>query len=177
VNHYEVLGVPVDATAAEVRAAFVAQARRHHPDFFAGAPAAARADAEQRMRAINEAWVVLSDAGRRARYDRELGLVPDPEEEARRFRPSEPDAPDAPDPRDEPDTPYRRRSVREERRARLATLVPVELFAVSVALFIAWLLLSVPVLGVLGGVAFLMSCVGFIAIPLVRLAQAARDEG
>jgi hypothetical protein len=62
-THYEVLGVPVDATPDEVRAAYRAAARDHHPD--------AGGDAD-RMRALNQAWGVLSDPHRRAVYDREL---------------------------------------------------------------------------------------------------------
>jgi hypothetical protein len=62
-SHYDVLGVPADATQAEVRAAYRAAARDHHPD--AGGDAA-------RMRALNVAWAVLGDPVRRAAYDRTL---------------------------------------------------------------------------------------------------------
>ena len=66
-NHYEVLGVAPDASAAEVRAAYRAKARDHHPD--AGGDAA-------RMRQLNAAWRVLGDATRRAAYDRVLARGP-----------------------------------------------------------------------------------------------------
>ncbi|MGK2950249.1 MAG: J domain-containing protein, partial [Acidimicrobiales bacterium] len=59
---YDELGVPRSAPLAEVRQAYVALARAHHPDR-AGGDAA-------RMQAINAAWAVLSDPQRRARYDR-----------------------------------------------------------------------------------------------------------
>jgi hypothetical protein len=62
-NHYNVLGVPATATPAEVRAAYRAAARDHHPDA-GGDPA--------RMRAVNVAWAVLGDPVRRAAYDRTL---------------------------------------------------------------------------------------------------------
>jgi hypothetical protein len=62
-THYEVLGVPTAATQAEVRAAYRAKARDHHPD--AGGDAS-------RMQALNAAWNVLGDPARRAAYDRQL---------------------------------------------------------------------------------------------------------
>lgn len=75
-SHYDVLGVPVSATQAEVRAAYRAAARDHHPD--AGGDAG-------RMRALNVAWAVLGDPVRRAAYDRSLargisepGFAPEP---------------------------------------------------------------------------------------------------
>jgi hypothetical protein len=71
VTHYEVLGVARGASTAEVRRAYVALARRHHPDQHAG-DRAAQARAEQEMRRINAAWEVLRDAERRRRYDAEL---------------------------------------------------------------------------------------------------------
>jgi hypothetical protein len=68
-THYEVLGVSAAATQAEVRAAYRAAARDHHPDA-GGDPS--------RMRALNVAWAVLGDPVRRAAYDRALsgGAVP-----------------------------------------------------------------------------------------------------
>lgn len=66
-SHYRTLGVAPTATAAEVRAAYLGLARRHHPDLHADP--GARARAETRMRAVNEAWAVLSDPVRRHRYD------------------------------------------------------------------------------------------------------------
>lgn len=62
-TYYEVLGVPSRASAAEIRAAYRAAARRRHPD------AGGTADA---MQALNQAWHVLGDPGRRAAYDRSL---------------------------------------------------------------------------------------------------------
>ncbi len=63
-THYEVLGVAVDADAGQVRAAFRTRARLLHPD--------AGGDAEE-MRAVNEAWHVLGNTGRRAAYNVEIG--------------------------------------------------------------------------------------------------------
>jgi hypothetical protein len=63
-GHYDVLGVRPDASAAELRQAYLAMARRHHPDRVGGS-------AEQ-MRALNLAWETLGDPERRRRYDRTL---------------------------------------------------------------------------------------------------------
>ncbi len=61
-SHYETLGVSPRATSDEIRKAYRALARRHHPDARGGA-------ASHEMAAINAAWHVLSDPGRRAVYD------------------------------------------------------------------------------------------------------------
>ncbi len=67
-THYEVLGVAPSASEAEIKRAYRAQARRHHPDV-AGADDAGRA-----MGALNAAWAVLGDPVRRRAYDLALGL-------------------------------------------------------------------------------------------------------
>jgi hypothetical protein len=63
-THYDVLGVSPESDREALRRAYVDLARRHHPD--AGGDAAA-------MLAVNDAWAVLSDPGRRARYDWTIG--------------------------------------------------------------------------------------------------------
>lgn len=172
-THYEVLGVAVDAPTSAIRDAFVALARRHHPDYFVAASPTARAQAEQRMRAINEAWAVLSDPERRSAYDRDRGLAPEPAT----FQPFEPDDDWDVDPRDEPDTPYRVVARREERQTRIATIVPIVLFAAAVALFVFGLVLNVAPFLALAVVVFMLSCAGFVLVPLLQLSRATRDEG
>lgn len=61
-NHYERLGVPPDATPAQLRTAYRRAARDVHPDRAGDASSAA-------MAAINEAYRVLSDPALRRRYD------------------------------------------------------------------------------------------------------------
>lgn len=73
VSLYDVLGAKPDASAEELRRAFVAKARRYHPDRHVGADPSARREAERRMSEITEAWSVLSDPQRRRHYDLGLG--------------------------------------------------------------------------------------------------------
>ncbi len=63
-DYYEVLGVPRDADENAIKGAYRRLARQYHPDVNKAA------DAEERFKEINEAYEVLSDADRRAAYDR-----------------------------------------------------------------------------------------------------------
>ncbi len=60
---YEVLGVPRSATQRQIRAAYVARARRAHPDLVG-------ARGLDVMRALNAAWALLKDEAHRAAWDR-----------------------------------------------------------------------------------------------------------
>ena len=66
---YEVLGVARDATEADIKKAFRRKARELHPDVNKAA------DAEDQFKELNEAYDVLSDANKRAQYDR-FGTIP-----------------------------------------------------------------------------------------------------
>jgi DnaJ-class molecular chaperone len=62
---YEVLGVQKTANEAAIRAAYRKLAKRHHPDLNPTKPEAA-----ERFKEINAANDILSDADKRARFDR-----------------------------------------------------------------------------------------------------------
>lgn len=163
-SHYDVLGVAPSAPTAEVRKAYVALARRYHPDRTGG-------DATQ-MRAVNEAWATLRDPGRRALYDVSLRGGP-----VRR-----PPADEPPDERWDDDvddlladladdTPLGARVV----LPRWLSLLPVAVFAASVAVFCAGLMFaSSPAIGVAMAL-FVLSCTMFLAAPFVALLTSRRS--
>lgn len=68
--YYDVLGVPPQASDAELKKAFRSLAMQYHPDRNRGDK-----QAEERFKEINEAYAVLSDPDKRAHYDR-FGTAP-----------------------------------------------------------------------------------------------------
>src|SRR6476620_255716 len=64
-DYYEVLGVTQTSSADDIKGAYRRLARQHHPDVNPDDD-----EAENRFKEINEAYEVLSDANKRARYDR-----------------------------------------------------------------------------------------------------------
>jgi hypothetical protein len=68
-NHFEALGISQNASADEVSLAFVRAARQFHPDRLSSVGLVdLRPVAERILSRINEAAMVLGDAGRRAEY-------------------------------------------------------------------------------------------------------------
>ncbi|GHC05729.1 DnaJ C-terminal domain-containing protein [Cerasicoccus arenae] len=65
-DYYQTLGVKKDATADEIKKAFRALARVHHPD---KAKPDDRPAAEAKFKEISEAYDVLGDAEKRTKYD------------------------------------------------------------------------------------------------------------
>src|SRR5258708_39532749 len=66
-DYYEVLGVPRNASDADIKKSFHKSARQYHPDV-----AKTKKGAEEKFKEINEAYEVLSDPAKRKKYD-ELG--------------------------------------------------------------------------------------------------------
>jgi molecular chaperone DnaJ len=64
-DYYDVLGVPRDADDKAIKGAYRKLALQYHPDRNPGDK-----EAEERFKQINEAYAVLSDGEKRARYDR-----------------------------------------------------------------------------------------------------------
>jgi molecular chaperone DnaJ len=63
-DYYQVLGVPKNAGAAEIKKAYRKLAQRHHPDANPG-----NKEAEDRFKEISAAYDVLGDAEKRKQYD------------------------------------------------------------------------------------------------------------
>ena len=63
-DYYEVLDVDRSATEKDLKNAFRRLARKYHPD------RSDEPDAEEKFKEIQEAYAVLSDADKRAQYDR-----------------------------------------------------------------------------------------------------------
>lgn len=71
IDHYKTLQVDSSAEAEIIVAAYRRLALKYHPDTNKSP------DATRRMQAINEAYEVLSDSTRRAKYDRMRPSQPD----------------------------------------------------------------------------------------------------
>ncbi len=72
-DYYEVLGIDKSADETAIKKAYRGLAKKYHPDMNPGDK-----EAEQKFKEINEAYAVLSDADKKARYDQygHAGLDP-----------------------------------------------------------------------------------------------------
>ena len=106
-DYYRILGIRPDATQDEIREAWTFSVKAFHPDKFAGSSSHQNATAQERTKAINEAYELLSDSVKRAGYDREYARKP------RTHPASQPPRPPPPPPSTPP--PPRHEGIRTER--------------------------------------------------------------
>lgn len=66
-NHYEVLGLPPNATAKDIKQAFYEKSKQHHPDLVGTANGS-----QNEFVRVNEAYQTLSDQKTRDQYDQQL---------------------------------------------------------------------------------------------------------
>lgn len=173
-GHYEVLGVAPTASPAEIRAAYVALARQHHPDRMSAAGTDAQAVSAQRMAQINAAWTVLSDRDRRAAYDAARRGADDHRFNVRdadaSFRPVD-DGDDPVDPRLFDDTPSGAPTLH-----RSLTFLPAALGVAGVVVFGFGALLGFGGLVNVGILLVVASGLSFLLIPLVALFASSRAD-
>lgn len=156
-THYEVLGVGPAADEATLHEAYLALARRHHPDRVGG-------DAS-RMRAINEAWATLGDPVRRARYDRAIGGPAAAPQAVWVQDHGEHELADD-------DAPVRITVV----LPRWMSLLPVATFVASVVVFVASVMVASSQLLALSFMVFALSCLLFLTAPFVALYASRRQR-
>jgi hypothetical protein len=172
VTLYDVLGASGTASQAELRRAFVRQARRYHPDYHAQSDQMTREEAESRMREVNDAWEILGDVERRQAYDRTLRLgAPGP----RAARPST-----------TADRQARQRAtdwrtyaspgagVERPLSQRLVTLAPVLMLGLAVLLVGAGLVLRSSGTIFLAVFVAMLAALGFVLAPVVAMTEGSR---
>lgn len=179
---YALLGVPPTATEREIRSAYLAMARRFHPDRMAEATARERARAGDRMAEVNHAWHVLGDPSRRAAYDGAVGYDGTTRFDAgrsssattirdadARFVPFD-DGPDVDIDLD--DSPSRARPVK-----RAYTFAPAGLAGAGIGAMFFGMLLDFGGLRNLGVLLLAAAGLSFVALPLIALVNAAAADG
>lgn len=74
-NLYDILGVRQDASDAEIKKAFRTLSKKYHPDVNPG-----NKKAEEKFRAVSEAYAVLQDPQKRKEYDKKRAFRKETEE-------------------------------------------------------------------------------------------------
>ncbi len=72
VDYYACLGVPTDASFAEIKSAYRSLVKHYHPDVYPFDDPTARRKADLAMYQINKAYAVLSNSAERQRYDEQF---------------------------------------------------------------------------------------------------------
>ncbi len=190
-NHYEVLGVAPQSGAGEIKKAYLAAARRYHPDFHADADVVTRTGNARKMQELNQAWAVLGDATARAAYDRTLLAGDDPGVARRAAREQQAPQPQVPegkgwtprgdddgwmtdfdawaDEHDElaPDVP-------RSGRRKVVTLLPILLFGAAIVCAFVGLAVQLNELVALAAVCVILAGGLFIMLPMYEMSRGRR---
>ena len=68
-DYYKILGVSKTANDDEIKKAYRKRALMHHPDRFPNETEEVKKEEEKKFKEVGEAYAVLSDSKKRARYD------------------------------------------------------------------------------------------------------------
>ncbi len=172
---YDRLGVAPDASATEIRSAYLRLARVHHPDFHTDERN--RQANEREMQAINEAWAVLGDGERRREYDKRQRLTR-PEAKAPGtpvpgrydFVPFD-DGDDEIDPRLLDDI-----GVEGTEVSRSVQMAPVVCLLGGIIGVVLGVIVNLPFLIAVGGIGLVLALLGFLAAPVVAISRSIRAE-
>lgn len=170
VDHYEVLGVRADAGPDEIKRAYLALAREHHPDLHVESPASSRRASEQRMRDINAAWQVLGVESSRADYDRARSGVASPPA-TRIHRPSSEFTPYFDEDEDDDDS-WRYEPDEGDPDTvppRTLLIAPPALFVVGLVVLVVSLTTGIDELAAVGLACLVFSALLFVGAPVVAM--------
>ena len=179
-THYDVLGVDRGASDAEIRSAYLAAARRSHPDV-------AGADGDHAMRDLNEAWAVLGDAASRNEYDERLARFSGGTGTSAG---SGPDRPTINRPVDRPFVPYHPVDEDDDDEWRyvddvtdpetapsaVMQLGPMVIVAVGFGLAVVGAVLRTAAIVAFGAVVVVVGFVSFLIVPMLVMSRASSVE-
>lgn len=180
VDYYAVLGVAPRATQQELRTAYLGLARANHPDRFTGS---AQKSAEVKMQSINEAWAVLGVAHERKAYDskRERDGTAPPTGSSQAHGPRRGRANFAAFDEDElidrSDVDLDPVPINGSKPLPdWVRMAPVLLVASAVVTFGFGMFVNAAGIVAIGAMMFAVGAIGFLALPLLVMTRAAKDD-
>ena len=191
---YDILNLPQDASPEDIRGAYRALVKQHHPDLVQKADGETKRLAEERLKAINEAYTILSDPQERRKYHHIMWTSQDP---ARKYQKIFP-------PRQPPPSPNGKKNGEHPKNPAADILIHLEtlraeqaylaqrqyikrrrfmggtLISILIVFFFMWMenitlsTTSYKFIPQLGGFLFTFLCSEMIALPVIMNASAIR---